>query len=364
MTGKLVLANLKHKPMRSLLSALLIGVPVTLILSLVGLSHGLLGDAAKRSRGVGADIFLRPPGSSLMSLSGAPLREALIPKLQAVPHVAIATGMITYPYSGLTYVNGVDFPAFEKLSGNFRFIQGGPIQADDEVIVDDYFARQNNLTIGSPMTVANRKWRVAGIFENGKLSHIIVRLKVLQDLTSNSKGISQVFIKADKPENIPVVIAELKELLPGYPTYTGEELASLYSIDNMPGLRPFINVMIGLGIVVGLAVVCLSMYMAVLQRTREIGILKSLGASKGFILELILIEAMIMAIGGTILGIVFNIATSNLMMKLAPASATMVVVPSWWPIALLITMTGAFFGALYPGLNAAQQDPIEALSYE
>ena len=62
MTAKLVLENLKHKPMRSLLSILLIGVPVTLILCLVGLSHGFLEDSQRRTRGIGADVIVRPPG--------------------------------------------------------------------------------------------------------------------------------------------------------------------------------------------------------------------------------------------------------------------------------------------------------------
>ena len=59
MTGKLVIENLKHKPMRSLLSFLLIGVPVTLMLTLVGLSHGMIADSQRRARGSGADIMVR-----------------------------------------------------------------------------------------------------------------------------------------------------------------------------------------------------------------------------------------------------------------------------------------------------------------
>ncbi len=71
MISKLVLENLKHRPMRSLLSILLIGVPVTLILCLIGLSRGLLEDGQTRSRGVGADIIKRgSTSSSIASFSG------------------------------------------------------------------------------------------------------------------------------------------------------------------------------------------------------------------------------------------------------------------------------------------------------
>jgi putative ABC transport system permease protein len=117
-------------------------------------------------------------------------------------------------------------------------------------------------------------------------------------------------------------------------------------------------------VVIGFAVVCLSMYMAVLQRTREIGILKSLGGSKAFILRIILAEALIMGVGGTALGIVMSYGAWWLIKTIVPASIQMVIAYDWWPIALLITLVGTGLGALYPGFTAAQSDPIEALAYE
>ena len=82
----------------------------------------------------------------------------------------------------------------------------------------------------------------------------------------------------------------------------------------------FILVIMGIGVVIGFAVVCLSMYMAVLQRTREIGILKSLGGSKSFILRMILSEALLLGIGGTILGILMSYGAYWLIKTLVPAS--------------------------------------------
>ena len=96
MTVKLVLENLKHRPVRSLLSVFLIGIPVTLILSLVGITQGLLDDSARRARGTGADILVRPPGSSIMTLSGAPMPEKLVSVLAERPRVKVATGMVTH----------------------------------------------------------------------------------------------------------------------------------------------------------------------------------------------------------------------------------------------------------------------------
>jgi hypothetical protein len=95
-TTKLVIENLKNKPMRSLLSFLLIGVPVTLILALVGLSTGMLQDNKKRARGVGADILVRASSTQAgMSLSADALPEKWLDYFRTqVPHVKLAMGKL------------------------------------------------------------------------------------------------------------------------------------------------------------------------------------------------------------------------------------------------------------------------------
>jgi putative ABC transport system permease protein len=202
--------------------------------------------------------------------------------------------------------------------------------------------------------------------ESGKLTHVAVPMRTLQDLTGNTGKISQMFIKVDKPADIPAVMAELKQLLPDYNIYTMEEFTSLFTVEGVQGgaLRNFIDVMVAIGVVIGFAVVLLSMYMAVLQRTREIGILKALGASRWFILKIILAEAAVMGIGGAILGIGLSFVGRALIQALYPASLTQAITPEWWPIAGAISLIGVLLGALYPGLSAARQDPIEALAYE
>ncbi len=366
MTGKLIVENLKHKPIRSALSVFLIAVPVTLILTLVGLSRGMLEDSARRARGVGADVLVRPPGTSVLTLSGAPLPEKLVDKLAQQPHVTMAVGMMTHPILSTTFVAGVHFDSFNRMSGGFKYLEGGPFSGPDDILIDSYYARQNHLHAGDKVKVLNREWRVAGVFEPGKLARLVLPLRVLQDLTGNTGKVSQIFLKVDQHSNIPAVIADLKAMLPEYPIYSMEEFTSLFTVENVQGgaLQAFILVMQSIGVVIGFAVVLLSMYMAVLQRTREIGILKSLGASRGFVLRLILSEALVMGIGGTVLGILFSFVARWLIETLVPASLTQAIVPEWWPIAGAITLVGVTLGALYPGLSAARQDPIEALAYE
>jgi putative ABC transport system permease protein len=160
------------------------------------------------------------------------------------------------------------------------------------------------------------------------------------------------------------LIASAKALLPGYQVFATEELVSLTSIDNVPFLRVFLNVIIGIAVVIGAAVASLSMYMAIQQRTREIGILKAIGASRFLIIKVILLEAMYLGLMGSILGIGFSFLSRWLLARFVPASLPQAIVPQWWPIAGAIAIGSATLGALYPGFLAARQDAIEAISYE
>ena len=364
MIAKLVWENVKHRPMRTLLSVLLIGVPVTLILTLVGLSHGVLEDSLRRSRGVGADILVRAPGTSLMSFSGANIPERLVTVLGTKPHVTLATGTVNHVINIFDNLTGIDLKAFDAMSGGLVYVEGRAFEQPNEIDVDTYYAQQKKLHAGDTLSLLNRNWRVAGIVEPGKLAHLFLPIQVLQDLTSNTGKVSQIYLKVDDPKNIPIVISSLKQFLEGYPVYPMSELASLVSIDKLPFLATFINVVVGIGVVIGFAVVSLSMYMAVLQRTREIGILKSLGASRWFVLQIILAEAFLLGLGGTIFGILLSFVTRWVLRVVVPASLPQAIVPIWWPIAGMVAVGAALLGAVYPGMIAVRQDPIEALAYE
>ena len=350
--------------MRSLLSILLIGVPVTLILCLVGLSHGFLEDSQRRTRGIGADVIVRPPGSTLLTLSGG-ISDKIVDWLGQQPHVKIAVGAVNQPVQGITLgATGINLKQFDQMSGGFTYLHGGPFRGPNEVIIDQFYADQQHAHVGDRIVILNTPWRVCGIIEGGKLAHIVFPLGVLQEKTSNVGEVSQIYLKLDDPANTAAVVQGLKEKLADYPIYSMAEFTSLYNVNNIPALREFIVVIMAIGVIIGFAVVCLSMYMAVLQRTREIGILKSLGASQFFILRIILTEAVILGIGGTVLGIAMSFGACWLIRTVEPASIPMVIVPIWWPIAGVVTLIGSAFGALYPGLSAARHDTIEALSYE
>ena len=116
-------------------------------------------------------------------------------------------------------------------------------------------------------------------------------------MDSADHKVTQIYVRLDDPANADEVIKNLKAQLPSYHIDTMADYMAMFGVSNIPGVTPFLSVMVGLGVFSGAICVCLSMYMAVLQRTREIGILKSLGASKGFILGVIEAEAALLGLG-------------------------------------------------------------------
>lgn len=365
MTGTLVLENLKHRPMRSLLSLLLMGVPVTLILALVGLTQGMLQDARERQRGVGADVVVHgTAATSAVAFTGAPLPEGYVDVIEKQPHVKLAMGVLNHNIDLPLVIFGIDIKKFDQMNGGFTYLEGHTFQGPDDILVDRLYASQKHLHVGDAISLMGHNWHVAGIVESGKLARIAVPLATLQDLDAAHNHVTSIFVQADNPSNADLLAEELKKLIPDASVNTMADIVAMYSSNNIPGVKEFTLVIMVLGVIIGFLVVYLSMYMSVLQRTREIGILKSLGASKGFILAIIQIEAVVLAIGGTILGVIMSFGVWWLIRTLVPASIPMIIVPWWWPIAGAITLVGALLGALYPGLSAASHDPIEALAYE
>jgi putative ABC transport system permease protein len=232
------------------------------------------------------------------------------------------------------------------------------------MLVDEYYAREKGLHVGDKVQLVSRTWNIAGIFESGKLARICVRLPVLQELMVSPHKLSQIFVKADSQEHVQQVLEELRAKLPGYPIYTVEEFTSLLSINSVGLLRSFIGVVIGVAVTVGFIVVFMAMYTAVLERTREIGILKAVGASSGFILNLLLRETILLSLLGALVGILFTYVTQWLMQYAVPASLTQETVYAWWPIAGAIAVGGALLGVIVPAVRAVKQDATEALSYE
>ncbi len=332
-----------------------------MILTLVGVSEGVLSDMATRSRGTGADILVRPPGSSVLAFSGD-MPQGIVGLVRKEPHVTLATGTKVQSIGNFDSITGIHLDEFNQMSGGLKYISGGPFQKDDDLLIDDVYAGAHKLKVGDTVDFG-LKWRVVGIVESGKLSHMFAPIESLQEKYSARDKVSVVYVKVDDPKNMAAVIESLKMKLDDYKVFSVDEFVSLISVDSVPILKRFINVVVGLAVIVGFLVVFLSMYTAVLERTREIGILKALGASPGYIMGILLRETFALAVVGAIAGILMSFGTQKIMAVFVP-TMPMLIVHSWWPWAALIALSGSMIGAIYPGLKASRQDAIEALAYD
>ena len=231
--------------------------------------------------------------------------------------------------------------------------------------MDEYYARQNHYKVGQTVKLFNHDWHLAGIVQGGMLARLIVPLTTLQTLTGNGGKVSQILVKLKDSAQTKESVKQLSDVSKGQlQAISIADFASQFNINNIPSLKIFINVVTGMTVMVGFLVVFLSMYTAVIERTREIGILKALGAKPLKIVDLLMREAVVLALLGWIIGIGLAYLAKIAIMTTIPASLTVIDVPDWWPKAAVIALTGAILGALYPGLRAARQDAIEALSYE
>ncbi len=364
----MIVANLVHRPMRSIISIVAIAVEVTLILLMVGLATGILEDSKARTQGIGGDVIVQPPGSSFLAgITGAPVSIKVADVLRKLPHVnAVAPIIWQLNTAGnVEVIYGIDLRSFEELGGPMRYLSGGPFQADNDVIVDDYFASSKNIHVGDTIEILNHPFRVSGIVLHGRGARKFLPMKTLQDLIGAQGKASVFYVKLDNPANAPAVVDEIKQT-PGMQNYavrSMREYLSMMTVGNLPGLSQFIAVVIGVSVVIGFIVIFQSMYTAVMERTREIGILKSLGASRFYIVNVIMRETLLLAIGGIILGIIVSYAARAGIVSHFP-TLRVIVPPGWIGYATVIAIAGAILGAVYPAYKAARKDPIDALAYE
>ena len=367
MVNKMVLANLVHRPIRSLISIVAIALEVTLILLIVGLALGLLRDSRQRQAGIGADVIVMPPGSSfIVGFTSAPMSMKVGNILAKLPHVVTVAPVVTQVSTAgaIEVIAGIDLNSYQRLSGPFQYVAGGPFQGPDDCLVDDLFARVKHVNVGDKLDILNHTFRVAGIVEPGKGARKFLPLDVMQDLTGAQGKASIFYLKLDNPANADEVVKEIKAVN-GMERYVATSMAyylSMMTTSNYPGVSQFIDFVIAISMIIGFLVIFQSMYTAVMERTREIGILKSIGASKFYIVNVILRETVLLALGGIIVGVLFSLAARA---GIDHRSTLRVVVTGKWIVnATIIAIVGSVIGAIYPAYKAAQKDPIDALAYE
>src|SRR5208337_3757976 len=184
------------------------------------------------------------------------------------------------------------------------------------VIVDDYFAGMNHKKVGDTIEILAHDFRICGIVPHGKGGRKFLPMATMQDLVGADGRASVFYVKLDDPSNIDNVTKAIQDV-PGMEKYSVrsmQEYLSMMTPDNLPGFDLAIKIVIGVAVVVGFLVIFQSMYTAVMERTREIGILKSLGASKWYIVNVVLRETVLLAVVGIVAGILISLATRHAIM--------------------------------------------------
>jgi len=366
--NKLVMANILHRPVRSIISVLAVAIEVVMILSIVGVFMGMLNDQKQRTSGIGADLILWPSNASYMNgVGGAVLPVKDIEALRRLPHVAVVSPVIQHLTTAgrIEILYGVDYTSFDALKP-FKFLEGQRFQGPNDVIVDDVYASTDGgHHVGDKLNILGQEFRISGIVEHGKGGRRLIPLETMQQLVGAPDKASNFYIKCDNPDNLETVIAEIHATrgFQDFPVQTINDWLQSMTPDKLPGFNLALNVVTGIAVVVGFLVIFQSMYTAVLERTREIGILKSMGASKTAIVSVVLRECSVMAVTGVAVGIVGTFGVKSLLLHLFPTQH-FEITAEWVGRGALIAFGGSLLGALYPSWMAARKDPIDALAYE
>ena len=368
MINQFVLANVLHRPLRALVSVMAISLEVLMILMVVGICQGMIVETAQRQNGIGADIFLRPPNASVMfSTAGDRIPTEDTERLRPLSQIRAISPVLTQleTSDGLVNIFGIDFASFTAVSSGFTFLEGGSFSSEtaDEILIDDLYQRSKGLKVGDTHTLRGRNFKVAGVVRNGKGARVFVPIKTLQELTGWNGQATMMLIKIMDPGQIDAAIQAIQKVLPGYQVNSSQEWVSLLMNTSPPGLDLFIYVVVGIAAVIGSFAIFLSMYTTIAERTRDIGILKSLGASKAYIVSLILRESVALSLLGLFLGVLLAVAGRSLIEALIPTQPVRLSM-EWIGISALLVVVSGVTGALYPAFQAASKDPLVALAYE
>ena len=360
---QMLLGNLSARPLRCALTIIAIAIQVILVLMIVGLTSGIISEWGKRVEGVGADVLVQPPNSSIFfAFTSAVMPESLGHQIAALPGVdEVAPTVILNEPKTLMMIYGIDYKRFNALSRGFLFRSGRPFEAPEEALADDIMAQTKRLKTGDKITLLNHTFTISGIVAHGKGARFFIPLKTAQEIAGVENRVSMFYVRSKG--DTEATRAEILRLSPNNRVRSMAEYVTLMSSSNLPELKPFLRSMVGLGIVISFLVVLLNMHTLVMERTREVGILKALGFSRMDVARILLGETLVLALLGSAFGILLTFLTQAVLKETNPG-LMILIGPRWIVQSILLALVGSAAGVAYPALRAASYDPVVALAYE
>ena len=366
--NNLVASNLTHHPGRTLASVVGVAVGVFLVVMTVGLVRGALRDKGKRDAQIGVEIMVTGQGQGIgmgsadMNLSASMAEE--IRGIEGVRAVAVVGQNLELKGDkglGLRQIDGINFDEF-AVATNLRITQGDKLPSSgDFAILDIKMSTEKKLKPGDKISGLDREFTIAGIYEPESSARIKVPLKTMQEALGAEGKCSMFFVRCANSEEQEIVARRIVDKFPDLKILFTRDLPELYAT-GYSGFNVFLNVVATLAAIISVLVILLTMYTTVTERTRQIGILKSLGASKSFIAGVFVKEALLIAFLGVASGLAASLAARFFLIRFQDWKID--IEPSYVAYAAVAGLLSGAIGALYPALRAARQDPIDALSYE
>ena len=355
-----------HRPARTAVSIIGIGIGILLIVFTVGLANGSLRERAARDQNVGAEIMFRPLGSFGLSGSDIRMLASMRAEIEKVDGVAAAVPVASnsVPADGLTgsrFIEGIEYDSYGATAG-LQIVQGRKfVDGRDEMMTDSAWIASRKLSIGDKFRIYDRDFEIVGTYEPSAGARIKIPLSTMQTQLGAEGKVSAFLVKIKEGYTTQQVGDNLQAKIPDNQIIKTSELEDLY-MQGVPALTVFLDVVIGVAAAISGLIILLTMYTTVTERTRQIGVLKSLGMSNTSIALTIVKEAMLISLGGIIFGV-----SATYLLKFALTKWTTLTVSIEPKIVLTIVVVGmvsGVLGALYPGLRAARLDAVEALNYD
>ena len=402
----LALAHVLHRKLRTALSVLAVGIGIAMLVVMLGLSHGMLNEVSDRIESVDAELLVLPENENVIFTAGAAFSAKYGPLIDGFEYegrrvVARTIGVMldTLHMGGqqqrLFAADRADMTAFlgrRKIVKGRLFDEGrrfgdridairnangyyDPSQVAEEdvlsaceLVIDTRLERVGQYRVGDTVTFLGRPFKIVGVVESGVAGRVFCPLQVLQHIKNGgAPWVSMFFVKLYPPPlSAPATYEEavadaLGAKLKAKVEPKGAYRALMY--ESFSQVYVYINIASGLALTVCFIIILLSMYTMVLERTRETGILKALGASRFHLVAQSVVEAVAVCVSGTALGIGLAFL-SKYALETARPLLTLSIEPRFILLALGIGIVGGALSALYPGYRAARLDPVEALAFD
>jgi len=367
--ANLAAANVMHRKTRTAVSVLAVAMEVAMVMLLVGMANGTLGDIADRLQNVGADVLFQPPDASLLlgaTSAVMPLKYAEI--MRGVEGVTEVTPVLNWHVSNIRgesrAVNlwAIDYPSFARISGGFDVLEGRSLEKPYDLVMDTVLANATGIRAGDKLPMINRDFTVVGIIRAGAGGRLYARLPDVQEAIGTPDRASFFLVKGRSALEADKLAQALQARFPGHKITPVAQVSKVMQ-DNATGLKQFKQALTGMAVVISFLVVLLAMYTTIIERTREIGILRAIGASQAKVVQLVINESALICLAGVLVGIGLALTGRWLLPHVFP-TLTVQLTREWALIASALGLTGGLLGSFYPAIKAARMDPVQALNFE